>query len=418
MNEVEFTHAKEAAKVADILGETSLAGAPRAYKPTAGFAVAVLALFFIGQSAFVINPAMDGLYAQFDSLPISTVSLISTMVSLAMVPSSLMAGALAGKRVSYRTLAVVGAACVAFGGAAAYLLSERFVLLVVSRFFVGFGIGLTMPLGSALIMQAYSGHKSALMNGLAMAINNIAGIFFQISSGVLVMQGVKYCWLLYLAVLVPLVLALVCIRDPGEAPKVVSSVPAKEKLPTHVWTFCLAGMASFACISCEMLQMSTLVVSQGWGDAALSGLIVSFMSVGGLVAGLIFGLVYRRFGRRWTIPVALGLISLAILFAAAAPSVVFLFVSALMLGMGMSILYPAVIQDFGETTGPANVAFATGLWVALYNGGGFLSTPLIAVVTGVFASSEPRLILGVAGVLMVVISVIWTTGMSRLSRKA
>ena len=293
MNEVEFTHAKEAAKVADILGEASLAGAPRAYKPTAGFAVAVLALFFIGQSAFVINPAMDGLYAQFDSLPISTVSLISTMVSLAMVPSSLMAGALAGKRVSYRTLAVVGAACVAFGGAAAYLVSERFVLLVVSRFFVGFGIGLTMPLGSALIMQAYSGHKSALMNGLAMAINNIAGIFFQISSGVLVMQGVKYCRLLYLAVLVPLVL-----------------------------------------------------------------------------------------------------------------------------GMGMSILYPAVIQDFGETTGPANVAFATGLWVALYNGGGFLSTPLIAVVTGVFASSEPRLILGVAGVLMVVISVIWTTGMSRLSRKA
>ena len=354
MNEVEFTHAKEAAKAADILGEASLAGAPRAYKPTAGFAVAVLALFFIGQSAFVINPAMDGLYAQFDSLPISTVSLISTMVSLAMVPSSLMAGALAGKRVSYRTLAVVGAACVAFGGAAAYLVSERFVLLVVSRFFVGFGIGLTMPLGSALIMQAYSGHKSALMNGLAMAINNIAGIFFQICSGVLVMQGVKYCWLLYLAVLVPLVLALMFIRDPGEAPRVVSSAPAKEKLPTHVWT----------------------------------------------------------------IPVALGLISLAILFAAAAPSVVFLFASALMLGMGMSILYPAVIQDFGETTGPANVAFATGLWVALYNGGGFLSTPLIAAVTGVFASSEPRLILGVAGVLMVVISVIWTTGMSRLSRKA
>ena len=75
---------------------------------------ALMALFFTAMGVAAISPAMAKLAAHFSG---HNYALISTMPTLFIVPSTLWAGAVAGTKVSYRTLSTAGPGAGGGGGA-------------------------------------------------------------------------------------------------------------------------------------------------------------------------------------------------------------------------------------------------------------------------------------------------------------
>ena len=102
-----------------------------------------MSAFFINNVPMIIYPAIHSISAMFPEVPLSTMTLVSTMTALMTVPFSIIAGALAGRKVRYRTLTVLSAALIVAGGVAPYFNSGLYFILV-SRVVAGIGVGLGM----------------------------------------------------------------------------------------------------------------------------------------------------------------------------------------------------------------------------------------------------------------------------------
>lgn len=84
--------------------------------------ISLLAIFFTSMGVATVSPAMAKLAAQF---PSNNYALISTLPTLFIVPTTLWAGAVAGKKIRYRTISLVGILLFLIGGIAPFFLTEN-----------------------------------------------------------------------------------------------------------------------------------------------------------------------------------------------------------------------------------------------------------------------------------------------------
>ena len=68
----------------------------------------ILPVFALAQSVQAINPALQSLSEYYADIPYSVVLLLSSIVSLVVIPVSSASGALAGRKASYRALSITG----------------------------------------------------------------------------------------------------------------------------------------------------------------------------------------------------------------------------------------------------------------------------------------------------------------------
>ena len=152
----------------------------------------ILPVFALAQSVQAINPALQSLSEYYADIPYSVVLLLSSIVSLVVIPVSSASGALAGRKVSYRALSITAMACVLAGGVLPYWVMANFPLTLICRMVVGVGIGIASPLSSALIMKLLPPEKQALWQGVGTAVMNLCGVFYQSVSGVVCLRDVRY----------------------------------------------------------------------------------------------------------------------------------------------------------------------------------------------------------------------------------
>lgn len=148
--------------------------------------ISLLAIFFTSMGVATVSPAMAKLAAQF---PSNNYALISTLPTLFIVPTTLWAGAVAGKKIRYRTISLVGILLFLIGGIAPFFLTESFTVLLVCRAVFGIGVGLRASLGNALVMQYYTGKEQADMLGYGNLISNFGGVLLQMVAGSLAEYG-------------------------------------------------------------------------------------------------------------------------------------------------------------------------------------------------------------------------------------
>ena len=155
--------------------------------------ISLLAIFFTSMGVATVSPAMAKLAAQF---PSNNYALISTLPTLFIVPTTLWAGAVAGKKIRYRTISLVGILLFLIGGIAPFFLTESFTVLLVCRAVFGIGVGLRASLGNALVMQYYTGKEQADMLGYGNLISNFGGVLLQMVAGSLAEYGWDYTFFL------------------------------------------------------------------------------------------------------------------------------------------------------------------------------------------------------------------------------
>lgn len=72
--------------------------------------LAVMSIFLLSMGASTITPALASIFSAFTykDYSVNTLLLVSTLPYLLVIPSSLIAGMLAGSKIKYKMLAVIG----------------------------------------------------------------------------------------------------------------------------------------------------------------------------------------------------------------------------------------------------------------------------------------------------------------------
>lgn len=376
----------------------------------------ILSVFLIGQSAFIVNPALSGFARQYPDVSYSTILMISTLPSLLIVPSSLIAGAIAGKKIRYRTLCLISCILALVGGIVPFFI-RSFPVILASRAIFGIGNGLSMPLGNALIMRLIKKERVAGMLGAGNLMQNLTGVIIQNVAGIVCAANLDATWLCHLFLSIPLLLILFFLPEPEKEEAVdADRKTEKERLPLFVYIMSAAYGLSWATTYPLLLNMSVIVESEGLGTAAIAGTILSMYTIGGMISGALFGMFYKVFRNRtlminlifWVVFLALGYF---------AKSIVLLMISALMIGFTVFSVWSAAMVDFNNYLPSEQVTAASGIWVAFLNIGGFLASFYAGAVASITGNSSPRLPLLIGAFISSAIFVAWMIGKVTLDRK-
>ncbi|MCR4436441.1 MAG: MFS transporter [Clostridiales bacterium] len=364
---------------------------------------AVLSIFFIAMGVGTITPAIQNIAEAFPQIGFSTILLVSTLPSLTIIPFTILAGAVAGSKMKYRTLVIVGLILFVVAGIAPAFLND-FTSILISRAVFGMGLGIISPLGNALILKLFEGQARANMLGVSGVVMNVGGIALQMLGAILCSINWHYAFLAHLLGVISLVIVLFMLPEPEKEERVAGE---KIKMPAGVYIisvlFGIAMMLNYP----MLVNMSTIIITGNLGNAASAGMVLSMFTVGGMAAGAIFGKLFQLAGR-FTISIGLVITAAGMAFVTYANSLAVLTLGSTLVGIGFSIIMPAVMMILGSIVPPAGFAIASGILMAVMNVGGFVSTYYMALLAQISGQTSVRFPIFVAMVVYGISTVIYT----------
>ncbi|MBC3795652.1 MFS transporter [Acetobacterium tundrae] len=348
--------------------------------------IAVLSVFFVQMGVGTITPAIANIAAAFPTVPFTTLLLVSTLAVLMSVPATLISGRLAGSVVTYKTLLIIGMILFIGGGVAPYFMAtSSFTAILIVRAIFGIGLGITVPLGAALIIAFFDGEERAKMMGFSNVVANVGGILFQMLGGIAATASWEYAFLIHGLGIITLILILF-LPEPAKVPAQAAG-EAKPKLPGSVFGFALAIFFIMALIYPMLVNMSTIIATTGMGGAAEAALVLTMFTVGGMLGGLIFAKVFAIFKKN-SLALGLALLAVAMTSIGLGNSIIFMYIGTTLAGIGFAFIIPTVFMDLGAAVHPSQMPTASGIVMAALNIGGFCSAYMFAFLAGIMGMTE------------------------------
>ena len=344
---------------------------------------AIMCLFLVSMGFTVVTPAIAVLGEHFAG---KNVAWVSTLPTLFTVLCTALAGSVMGKKLKYRTLAILSGFLYVIGGCAPALF-DNYAGMLVCRAILGFGLGLMAPLGNALIVGNYKGQKQASLLGYGTLFMNGGGIILQMLGGALADVNWQLVFWGHAFGLIGLFMAFFLPEPdaPAPAPEAAKS-GKKEKMGKTVWVIAILFVLFNVLNYPVMLNISGLFVARQAGTAATAATALSMYTVAGCVAGLVFGTVFK-FAKRWCVALGYILCGLGALCVYVGQNAVIMTLGLILIGFGFSTIMPAFFAWVGVVTPASTVAGAISICMAFTNLGAFISTFWLQFLDLVFGES-------------------------------
>lgn len=245
-----------------------------------------------------IAPALDIIGAHFAQQGVSemTVKLIVSLPALFIILTNLFFHSIS-RRLSTKTIALLGLTVYVLAGAGCYLADNIGVLLLL-RALLGVSVGLLMPLSTGLLAYYFAPEEQARLMGLSAAMNQLGGVIATAIAGVLAAScGWRYAFLVYLMgipamVLVVLFLPAERIGDRSKRGKRFSPKSLVKFHPSVVGMLLL--MMTFFVFPTNFAQMASQNAYLAQHHDAVTAIMVGLDMVA-LVMGLLFGWMMKHF---------------------------------------------------------------------------------------------------------------------------
>ncbi|TGE36229.1 MFS transporter [Desulfosporosinus fructosivorans] len=342
--------------------------------------LAIFSLGFLAMGIGTITPAIASIGAAFPAISFSTLLLVSTVPALISIPVSILAGSVAGKSVKYRTLVLFATFVFSIGGVVPYFLHD-FTQILISRALFGLGLGLIMPLNSALIFNLVPPDKQASVMGINSVVMNIGGIVLQLLGGVLAAVSWNYSFLAHALGIITFIIVLIFLPEPQQAEMAAGAdgaAPEKLKMPASVFGWCiLFGILTILDYP-SLTNMSSVLLTIK-ANAAVAGVVLMFMTVGGMVAGAVFGKVFQKVGRQ-TLNIGLVFFTVSQVLFSFSQSVSLFIIGEACLGVGLTLCMSSIMMLAGASVHPSQTPMAMSIIVSGMSLGGFLSGYFYAAI--------------------------------------
>ena len=375
--------------------------------------VPILAIFALGASQGGVNAGLNTMAMAFPEAG-ANIGYVVSMVALGMIPAGVLSGMITGKFVKYRTSIIVAIICYLISGCYPFFLNEgsSFEVLLVSRFVFGVAVGWSYPLANALTFKLIDDpNQRATWLGVGFAFFNIGTIFMEFAGGYLALVSWQACFLVYLIGIVPLVLVVVMLKEPEsdvEQEKKLAAeagVEADTKVPFVVYLYCILLTLGVTFAMPTILYASMIAAISFGLDAAASGLILSVMTVVGMLCGFTMGPVFKLIGK-WIVP--LGGIWLGAFFCGcayfAATGAMVPWLICFYVGHWGFVAIINGTSNWLTNLVPVGAATKTmGIYTAFHQAGCFLATPastLLVGILGLAAGTGAEMMVDYVGLMM------------------
>lgn len=349
---------------------------------------AIFSVFFLMMGIGTITPAMNSIIGHWSAQGIATSSilLVNTLPTLTQVITMLIVGVVVGKRIKYRTAAILGCACFGLFGAMPVVFTDNFTFVLVCRALFGIGLGLITPLGNALIIGLYQGNKQAEFLGYGALVMNLGGIILQMLGGILSPAADTWnlCFLAHALAFVSMGLCFF-IPEPPEHEAVVEG-ETQSKLTPYVWvgsiTLFLINLVNFS-----LLMNSSVWVSFTGTDnvSLIASISTSCFTVGGMISSALFGKTFEKLGNK---TLSIGSVFMAVgasLMYMCGDAWILIIVGFVLDGFGFNLILPGIMAFIGMTAHPRTQTLSISIVMAVMNLGGFISTYyLMYIVAPIF----------------------------------
>ncbi|MBC3803372.1 MFS transporter [Acetobacterium fimetarium] len=367
---------------------------------------AIYAVFFLTSGLGIVNPAIQSIAEAFPDLPLTTIMMISTLPSLFLIPATIITGALAGDKVKFKTLAVIGIIVFIIAGVAPAFLNN-FSGILVSRAFIGIGVGIAFTISSSIVLRLFEGPQQGNILGVGNVISSLANVLFALVAGVLVSISWNSIFYIHLVGVVALILVILGLPEPEKITKTSSESGPKGKISIGVYILASLAGISMLLVYPLMTGISTIVVTKEFGTAAAAGLALSFLTVGGMIGNSFFGKLHQKLKKfTLTFDFIVVIIGLAVVYYAF--NIIVIYIGMVIIGIGFMLVVPTLMMDIGSIVSPERIPLASSFVIAFMNIGAFLSPYYINLIGSITGVVDVNFVIFASLVLFIVMAVVYT----------
>lgn len=341
------------------------------------------------------SSALANIASTFPDVPYSVITLVNNIPNLCAVIFTLVAGLLVNRKVSLRTMIIVGIGLHAVGGVMPALLGEHSIaIMFLGRFAFGIGYGLMQGIGISMSFKLVENERLRVhAMGWAVAAQYSMNMIAQVVVGRLVMIQWNYAFFIYAWSFIPFLVSLfLCPRFPidksdysalgGENSVFAhkgSVLDSIKHLPRNVWIFTVIVALYMLCYYPLFLVISPIIVDRGFGTAATAGEAMVFYSVATIVGGVVFGAAEKVL-KSWTLGVFLTGVAASLIGLYFAQSYAMVCFWLVISGITSTGIIPGCINVYNGQINDSDAFLATGITESGVNIGAFLTTPFIAAI--------------------------------------
>ena len=206
--------------------------------------------------------------------------------------------------------------------------TSNFKLVLISRLFLGAGIGLFNSLSISLISDFFDDSTRGTMIGLRTAFLNIGKALTTFISGYLVILGVQYTFLVYALALPIFILFLFFVPNSENIyNKKVSGKFHKETIYLTLLTFFIGVSYMGATI-----KIPTLLIEKYFYHPSTVTNLLTILAISGIFSGLLFGFLVKR-SKNLTLTIMLSFMTLGSMIFAFSNNIVLFILGAILIGI-------------------------------------------------------------------------------------
>jgi len=291
-----------------------------------------------------LGPALPLVAAHFGGQGgTTTAQMIMTMPGIGVV----IGGALGGFTIAalgIRRTLFLALTLYALAGSAGLYVGDIWSLLG-ARFLLGVAVAHISNCCLSLLGAWFDETARAKILGYQAGVAGAVSVTMLLLGGTLAQYGGwRAPFLLYLITVPVLSLALIAIPKHAVPPTVRERTDWAAILP--LWPLYLLVIGLMLAYFMTSVQLTFLLASDGVSKPFVRSVVIgSGVAAGGLVGGL-FGLVYRRFGRRWTRVVLIGMMATGFAFIGLTHSLATITLGAILCGGGGGMISPYISSLF------------------------------------------------------------------------
>ena len=206
--------------------------------------------------------------------------------------------------------------------------TTNFKVVLISRLFLGAGIGLFNSLSISMISDFFDENHRGTMIGLRTAFLNIGKALTTFISGYLLIYGIQYTFLVYALALPIFVIFLLFVPNAENVNnKKVSIKFHKETIFLTLLTF-LVGISYMG----STIKIPTLLAEKYHYQPDIARNLLTILALSGILSGVIFGILVKRF-KNLTLPIMLSFMTIGSVLFALTNNIVIFYIAAIFIGI-------------------------------------------------------------------------------------
>ena len=285
----------------------------------------------------------------------------------------------------------------------------NYPVLLVSRFLLGCGIGMFNSLAYSLITINYEGDERNKMIGYQGVVSGVGDALLQLLVGFIMAVNWRASFLIFLVCLIPLLLFIFFVPKEAAQSKEMAETAAPAAQSGHftksMFAYAIEAFFVFAAYMTVVYNFASLVVTKGFGSASSASMILSLVTLVGLLSGLTFGKVFGKF-TQWTAPLSFLLMGIMLVGLALSNSFVLSAIFAVLSGFFFAYGQPAIFAGLASTLdGPSQNLGSTVLLIGI-NLGVFLNPTILSIISKIFNNSSVEFLMLSASVILLIIAVL------------